>query len=63
MNNSNVSRRSFLKKAGKTSGFIVLAGGAVQLSSFNAWAAKKSAIDNHVAKKSPSNLVLLSTAI
>ena len=50
MNNSNVSRRSFLKKAGKTSGFIVLAGGAVQLSSFNAWAAKKSAIDNHVAK-------------
>ena len=31
-------------------GFVVLAGGAVQLSSFNAWAAKKSAIDNHVAK-------------
>ena len=50
MNNSNLSRRSFLKKAGKASGFVVLAGGAVQLSSFNAWAAKKSAIDNHVAK-------------
>ena len=49
-NNVNISRRSFLQKAGKTSGFVVLAGGAVQLSSFNAWAAKKSAIDNHVAK-------------
>ena len=50
MNNSKLSRRSFLKKAGKTSGFVVLASGAVQLGSFNAWAAKKSAIDNHVAK-------------
>ena len=50
MTNSNISRRSFLKKAGKTSGFVVLAGGVVQLTSFNAWAAKKSAIDNHVAK-------------
>jgi hypothetical protein len=50
MINSNVSRRSFLKKAGKTSGFVVLASGAVQLSSFNAWAAKKSSIDDHVAK-------------
>ena len=34
MNNSNLSRRSFLKKAGKASGFVALAGGAVQLSSF-----------------------------
>ena len=50
MNNSNLSRRSFLKKAGKTSGFVVLAGGAIQLGSFNAWAAKKSAIDDHIAK-------------
>ena len=50
MSNSNISRRYFLKTAGKTSGFVILAGGAVQLSSFNAWAAKKSAIDNHVAK-------------
>ena len=50
MTNSNISRRSFLKKAGKTSGFVVLAGGVVQLTSFNAWAAKKSAINNHVAK-------------
>ena len=46
----NINRRSFLKNAGKTSGFVVLAGGVVQLSSFNAWAAKKSAIDKHVAK-------------
>ena len=46
----NINRRSFLKNAGKTSGFVVLAGGVVQLSSFNAWAAKKSALDNHVAK-------------
>lgn len=50
MINSNISRRCFLKKAGKTSGFVAMAGGAVQLTSFNAWAAKKSAIDNHVAK-------------
>ena len=28
MTNSNLSRRSFLKKVGKTSGFVVLAGGA-----------------------------------
>ncbi len=49
-NNINISRRSFLKKAGKTSGFVVLAGGAVQLSSFNAWAAKKSSLDEHSAK-------------
>lgn len=50
MNNINMNRRSFLKKAGKASGFVVLAGGAVQLTSFNAWAAKKSSIDSHVAK-------------
>ena len=50
MTNSKISRRSFLKKAGKTSSFVVLAGGAVQLTSFNAWAAKKSSLDSHVAK-------------
>ena len=50
MSNNNLSRRSFLKKAGKTSGFVVLAGGVIQLNSFNAWAAKKTAINNHVAK-------------
>ena len=47
MTNVYINRRSFLKNAGKTSGFVVLAGGVVQLSSFNAWAAKKSAINNH----------------
>ena len=31
MNNINMNKRSFLKKAGKASGFVVLAGGAVQL--------------------------------
>ena len=44
-----MNRRAFLKKAGKTSGFVVLAGGVVQLTAFNAWAAKKS-VDSHVAK-------------
>ena len=42
MNNYIVNRRAFLKSAGKAAGFVVLAGGAVQLTSFNAWAAKKS---------------------
>ncbi len=41
MNNINMNRRSFLKKAGKASGFVVLAGGAVQLTSFNAWPQRK----------------------
>ncbi len=50
MNKIRLNRRSFLKKAGKTSGFVALAGGAVQLNAFNAWAAKKSSLDNHVAK-------------
>ena len=50
MNNVNMNRRSFLKKTGKASGFVVLAGGAVQLTSFNAWAAKKSSISSHSAK-------------
>ena len=50
MNNMKLNRRSFLKTAGKASGFVALSGGVIQLTSFNAWAAKKSSIDSHVAK-------------
>ena len=50
MNNIKLNRRAFLKSAGKASGFVVLAGGAVQLTSFNAWAAKKQSLDSHSSK-------------
>ncbi|MDA9558643.1 gluconate 2-dehydrogenase subunit 3 family protein [Alphaproteobacteria bacterium] len=50
MNNFSLNRRAFLKSAGKASGFVVLAGGVVQLTSFNAWAAKKTSLDSHSAK-------------
>ena len=50
MNNMKLNRRSFLKTAGRASGFVALSGGVIQLTSFNAWAAKKSSLDSHVAK-------------
>ena len=50
MYNFNINRRAFLKSAGRASGFVVLAGGAVQLTSFNVWAAKKNSLDSHSAK-------------
>ena len=50
MNKINFNRRSFLKNSGKATGFVALTGGVVQLNAFNAWAAKKTAINNHVAK-------------
>ena len=50
MKKINLNRRSFLKNSGKATGFIALSGGMVQLNAFNAWAAKKSSLDSHVAK-------------
>ena len=50
MKKINLNRRSFLKNSGKASGFVALAGGMIQLNAFNAWAAKKSSLDSHVAK-------------
>ena len=37
MNNMKLNRRSFLKTAGRASGFVALSGGVIQLTSFNAW--------------------------
>ena len=50
MKKININRRSFLKNSGRATGFVALAGGMVQLNAFNAWAAKKSSLDSHVAK-------------
>ena len=50
MKKINLNRRSFLKNSGKATGFVALTGGIVQLNAFNAWAAKKSSLDSHVAK-------------
>lgn len=50
MKKINMNRRSFLKNSGKASGFVALTGGMIQLNAFNAWAAKKSSLDSHVAK-------------
>ena len=50
MKKISLNRRSFLKNSGKATGFVALTGGMVQLNAFNAWAAKKSSLDSHVAK-------------
>ena len=50
MKKIKINRRSFLKKSGRATGFVALAGGMIQLNAFNAWAAKKSSLDSHVAK-------------
>ena len=51
MTNSNISRRSFLKKAGKTSGFVVLAGGVVQLTSLMLGLQRKVLLINMLLKQ------------
>ena len=50
MKKISLNRRSFLKNSSKISGFVALSSGMVQLNAFNAWAAKKSSLDSHVAK-------------
>ena len=50
MKKIKINRRSFLKNSGRATGFVALAGGMIQLNAFNAWAAKKSSLDSHVAK-------------
>ena len=50
MKKISLNKRSFLKNSSKISGFVALSGGMVQLNAFNAWAAKKSSLESHVAK-------------
>ncbi len=51
MKREHVTRRQILKTGGKvTTGFAVLASGAVNLTAFSAWAANKKSLDAHVAK-------------